>query len=343
MEIKVSYFKLLLSIFDELDEFNDDFKEVAQARKGRDVLLSLETLAEGKDGVFSKLFVSKKEKEFYYKHKKVFDKIKETQRLIHPYYGADSDISSFLFSFYYDNGELNKENSFGYFYDYLKNHDVDREQLFCFLEQLEVLKINKLKFDPSFEVDDEIFDNRLLRFKRISIFENMKSVPHYDCKYCYYQALPSRYVITRDGNDSEWRDPHFREITVSTLDIPASSLPRSIENEDINKMLSDMSRDTRELSADINRSVRLDVMCDEFGLAISSLERSVSEFSDSDIYPELQNALNMGRKALEMLGEQKSGFNERLLSSHPEYSQKELDSQQRYYQLIKSLNSADID
>ena len=123
-KISIDSLDLLVSFYDDLDEFNDGLERILKKHRNRDVGKLLDAIAMGK-----KVFMMPNDvKEFYEKHQDFFQAIIEKRQASKYYVKGAPLVYPFLFSWY--------NVPIANFYHYLKEHEADVPKMLPVVDKL---------------------------------------------------------------------------------------------------------------------------------------------------------------------------------------------------------------
>ena len=328
-KISIDSLDLLVSFYDDLDEFNDGLERLLKKHRNRDVGKLLDAIAMGK-----KVFMMPNDvKEFYEKHQDFFQAIIE-KRQASPYYVKGAPlIYPFLFS--WDNVPIAN------FYHYLKEHEDDVPKMLPVVDKLKKLGISEVTLDEDADFTSDVYYTSSTF--DITLLDNMETLPTYKKDVACYRSLDSKYKITRPRTEDKWYYHDSRKITLTSLAIDPETLPDSLEDDAIDELFSGMINETSEMNQAISRSVELYSMIIDYDVAVGSLGWRLDNFKSMDISPALQEALSFGQQTLTSLQQQSKNLDKWVIETYPAVSEDELGNLQKTYRREVEFRRIDWD
>ena len=325
-EISIDNLDLLVSFYDDLDEFNDGLERLLKKHRNKDVGKLIDAIAMGK-----KVFMMPNDvKEFYEKYQDFFQAIIEKRQGSPSYVKNAPLIYPFMFSWY--------NVPIAHFYHYLKEHEDDIPKMLSVVDKLKKLGISMVTLDEDADFTGDVY--YISRFGAV-LLDNMETLPTYEKDTACYHSLDSKYKITRPRDEGHWFFSRRRGITLTSLAIDPETLPDSLEDDAIDELFSGMINETREMNQAISRSVELYSMIIDYDGAVRSLGWRLDNFKSMDISPGLQEALSFGQQALTSLQQQSEELDKRIIETYPAVSKDELGVLQKKYR--KEVESSRID
>ena len=327
--ISIDSLDLLVSFYDDLDEFNDGLERLLKKNRNRDVGKLLDAIAMGK-----KVFMMPKDvKEFYEKHQDFFQAIIEKRQASRYYVKGDPLIYPFLFS--WDNVPIAN------FYHYLKEHEDDVPKMLPVVDKLKKLGISEVTLDEDADFTSDVYYTSSTF--DITLLDNMETLPTYKKDVACYRSLDSKYKITRPRTEDKWYYHDSRKITLTSLAIDPETLPDSLEDDAIDELFSGMINETSEMNQAISRSVELYSMIIDCGGVLGSLSVGLEDFKSMDISPALQEALSFGQQAYTSLQQQSKKLDKSVIETYPAVSEDKLGDLQKKYRREVELRRMDWD
>ena len=328
-KISIDSLDLLVSFYDDLDEFNDGLERILKKHRNRDVGKLLDAIAMGK-----KVFMMPKDvKEFYEKHQDFFQAIIEKRQASRYYVKGDPLIYPFLFS--WDNVPIAN------FYHYLREHEDDVPKMLPVVDKLKKLGISEVTLDEDADFTSDVYYTSSTF--DITLLDNMETLPTYKKGVACYHSLDSKYKITRPLDERNWPYNDSREITLTSLAIDSETLPDSLEDAAIDELFSGMINETSEMNQAISRSVELYSMIIDYGGAVRSLSGGLKNFESMDISPAIQEALSFGQQAYTSLQKQSEKLDKWIIETYPAVSEDELGNLQKTYRREVEFRRIDWD
>lgn len=282
-EISIDNLDLLVSFYDDLDEFNDDLERLLKKHRNKDVGKLIDAIAMGK-----KVFMMPNDvKEFYEKYQDFFQAIIEKRQDSPSYVKNAPLIYPFMFSWY--------NVPIAHFYHYLKEHEDDIPKMLPVVDKLKKLGISEVTLDEDADFTSDVYYTSSTF--DITLLDNMETLPTYKKDVACYRSLDSKYKITRPRTEDKWYYHDSRKITLTSLAIDPETLPDSLEDAAIDELFSGMINETSEMNQAISRSVELYSMIIDCGGVLGSLSVGLEDFKSMDISPALQEALSFGQQA----------------------------------------------
>ena len=315
-EISIDNLDLLVSFYDDLDEFNDGLERLLEKHRNKDVIKLLDAIAMGE-----KAFMMPNDvKKFYEKHHEFFQAIIDKRQASQPYRTVSSFISSFFFSWY----DIPVTN----FYNYLKEHEDDIPKMLSVVDKLKKLGISMVTLDEDADFTSDVY---YTSSGGVVLLDNMETLPTYKKDVACYHSLDSKYKITRPRDEDYWLFPHSRRITLTSLAIDPETLPDSLEDDAIDELFSGMINETSEMNQAISKSVKLYSMIIDYDGAVRSLGWRLEDFKSMDISPALQEALSFGQQTLISLQQQSEKLDKWVIETYPAVSEDKLGDLQKKY------------
>ena len=328
-KISIDSLDLLVSFYDDLDEFNDGLERILKKHRNRDVGKLLDAIAMGK-----KVFMMPNDvKEFYEKHQDFFQAIIEKRQASRYYVKVAPLIYPFLFS--WDNVPIAN------FYHYLREHEDDVPKMLPVVDKLKKLGISEVTLDEDADFTSDVYYTSSTF--DITLLDNMETLPTYKKDVACYHSLDSKYKITRPRTEDKWYYNDSREITLTSLAIAPETLPDSLEDDAIDELFSGMINETSEMNQAISRSVELYSMIIDYGEEIRSLSGGLKNFESMDISPALQEALSFGQQAYTSLQQQSKKLDKWVIETYPAVSEDELGNLQKTYRREVEFRRIDWD
>ena len=328
-KISIDSLDLLVSFYDDLDEFNDGLERLLKKHRNRDVGKLLDAIAMGK-----KVFMMPNDvKEFYEKHQVFFQAIIEKRQASRYYVKGAPLIYPFLFS--WDNVPIAN------FYHYLREHEDDVPKMLPVVDKLKKLGISEVTLDEDADFTSDVYYTS--GTFDITLLDNMETLPTYKKDVACYHSLDSKYKITRPRNERYWPYNDSREITLTSLVINPETLPDSLEDAAIDELFSGMINETSEMNQAISRSVELYSMIIDYDVAVGSLGWRLDNFKSMDISPALQEALSFGQQTLTSLQQQSEKLDKWIIETYPAVSEDELGNLQKTYRREVEFRRIDWD
>lgn len=326
ISISVDDLDLLLSFYDDLEEFNHGLECICKKHRKKDVGKLLESLVSGK-----RIFMMPNDvKEFYEEHQDFFQAVKDI-RQVSPYYiEGFSLIYPFLYT-YYDipgDGHLKTYGSFGTFYQYLQDHDGEIPKALLLVDKLKELHISDVILDEDADFTEEVYNTS---FDEIVLLDNMETLPNYNEGVASYHSTYSKYKITRPYDESVWYHKNDRKIILTQLAIDPDTLPSSLEDDDLKVLFSNLKEESMAMNQAVRQSAVLYSATKDYETEFGYLGNRLKSLSSADIAPELQQALSFGEQALNILREQQQVFDQQLMEEYPELSGEQLEKQKKSY------------
>ena len=315
--ISIDSLDLLVSFYDDLDEFNDGLERLLKKHRNGDVGKLLDAIAMGK-----KVFMMPNDvKEFYEKHQDFFQAIIEKRQASRYYVKGAPLIYPFLFS--WDNVPIAN------FYHYLKEHEDDVPKMLPVVDKLKKLGISEVTLDEDADFTSDVYYTSSIF--DIILLDNMETLPTYKKGVACYHSLDSKYKITRPRTEDKWYYNDSRKITLTSLAIDPETLPDSLEDAAIDELFSGMINETSEMNQAISKSVKLYSMIIDYDGAVRSLGWRLEDFKSMDISPALQEALSFGQQAYTSLQQQSKKLDKWVIKTYPAVSEDELGDFQKIY------------
>ena len=328
-KISIDSLDLLVSFYDDLDEFNDGLERLLKKHRNRDVGKLLDAIAMGK-----KVFMMPNDvKEFYEKHQDFFQAIIEKRQASRYYVKGAPLIYPFLFSW----GNVPIAN----FYHYLKEHEDDVPKMLPVVDKLKKLGISEVTLDEDADFTSDVYYTSSTF--DITLLDNMETLPTYKKGVACYHSLDSKYKITRPRTEDKWYYNDSRKITLTSLAIDPETLPDSLEDAAIDELFSGMINETSEMNQAISRSVELYSMIIDYGGAVRSLSGGLKNFESMDISPAIQEALSFGQQAYTSLQKQSEKLDKWIIETYPAVSEDELGNLQKTYRREVEFRRIDWD
>ena len=314
--ISIDSLDLLVSFYDDLDEFNDGLERLLEKHRNKDVIKLLDAIAMGE-----KTFMMPNDvKKFYEKHHEFFQAIIDKRQASQPYRTVSSFISSFFFSWY----DIPVTN----FYHYLKEHEDDIPKMLSVVDKLKKLGISEVTLDEDADFTSDVY---YTSSGGVVLLDNMETLPAYKKDVACYHSLDSKYKITRPRDEGHWFFSRCRGITLTSLAIDPETLPDSLEDAAIDELFSGMINETSEMNQAISKSVKLYSMIIDYDGAVRSLGWRLEDFKSMDISPALQEALSFGQQTLISLQQQSEKLDKWVIETYPAVSEDELGDLQKKY------------
>ena len=314
--ISIDSLDLLVSFYDDLDEFNDGLERLLEKHRNKDVIKLLDAIAMGE-----KTFMMPNDvKKFYEKHHEFFQAIIDKRQASQPYRTVSSFISSFFFSWY----DIPVTN----FYHYLKEHEDDIPKMLSVVDKLKKLGISEVTLDEDADFTSDVY---YTSSGGVVLLDNMETLPAYKKDVACYHSLDSKYKITRPRDEGHWFFSRCRGITLTSLAIDPETLPDSLEDDAIDELFSGMINETSEMNQAISKSVKLYSMIIDYDEAVRSLGWRLEDFKSMDISPALQEALSFGQQTLISLQQQSKKLDKWVIETYPAVSEDELGDLQKKY------------
>ena len=315
-KISIDSLDLLVSFYDDLDEFNDGLERILKKHRNRDVGKLLDAIAMGK-----KVFMMPNDvKEFYEKHQDFFQAIIEKRQASRYYVKGAPLIYPFLFS--WDNVPIAN------FYHYLREHEDDVPKMLPVVDKLKKLGISEVTLDEDADFTSDVY---YTSSGGVVLLDNMETLPAYKKDVACYHSLDSKYKITRPRTEDKWYYNDSRKITLTSLAIDPETLPDSLEDAAIDELFSGMINETSEMNQAISKSVKLYSMIIDYDEAVRSLGWRLEDFKSMDISPALQEALSFGQQTLISLQQQSEKLDKWVIETYPAVSEDELGDLQKKY------------
>lgn len=316
-KISIDSLDLLVSFFDDLDDFNDGLERLLKKYRNRDVEKLLDAIAMGK-----KVFMMPNDvKEFYEKHQDFFQAIIEKRQASRYYVKGAPLIYPFLFS--WDNVPIAN------FYHYLKEHEDDVPKMLPVVDKLKKLGISEVTLDEDADFTSDVYYTSSTF--DIILLDNMETLPTYKKGVACYHSLDSKYKITRPRTEDKWYYNDSRKITLTSLAIDPETLPDSLEDAAIDELFSNMEDGSMAMNQAVRQSAILYSATEDYETEFGYLGGRLQSLSSLDIAPELQEALSCGERALNILQEQQQVLDQQLLDTYPDLSGEQLEEQQLTY------------
>ena len=326
-KISIDSLDLLVSFYDDLDEFNDGLERLLKKHRNRDVGKLLDAIAMGK-----KVFMMPNDvKEFYEKHQDFFQAIIDKRQASQYYVKGAPLIYPFLFS--WDNVPIAN------FYHYLKEHEDDVPKMLPVVDKLKKLGISEVTLDEDADFTSDVYYTS----STFDITLHMETLPTYKKDVACYRSLDSKYKITRPRTEDKWYYHDSRKITLTSLAIDPETLPDSLEDDAIDELFSGMINETSEMNQAISRSVELYSMIIDYDVAVGSLGWRLDNFKSMDISPALQEALSFGQQTLTSLQQQSKNLDKWVIETYPAVSEDELGDLQKKYRREVVFRRIDCD
>ena len=314
--ISIDSLDLLVSFYDDLDEFNDGLERLLEKHRNKDVIKLLDAIAMGEKDFMMPNDVKK----FYEKHHEFFQAIIDKRQASQPYRTVSSFISSFFFSWY----DIPVTN----FYHYLKEHEDDIPKMLSVVDKLKKLGILMVTLDEDADFTSDVY---YTSSGGVVLLDNMETLPAYKKDVACYHSLDSKYKITRPRDEGHWFFSRYRGITLTSLAIDPETLPDSLEDAAIDELFSGMINETSEMNQAISKSVKLYSMIIDYDGAVRSLGWRLEDFKSMDISPALQEALSFGQQTLISLQQQSKKLDKWVIETYPAVSEDELGDLQKKY------------
>ena len=328
-KISIDSLDLLVSFYDDLDEFNDGLERILKKHRNRDVGKLLDAIAMGK-----KVFMMPNDvKEFYEKHQDFFQAIIEKRQASKYYVKGAPLVYPFLFSWY--------NVPIANFYHYLKEHEADVPKMLPVVDKLKKIGVSEVTLDEDADFTSDVYYTS--GTFDITLLDNMETLPTYKKDVACYHSLDSKYKITRPRNERYWPYNDSREITLTSLVIDPETLPDSLEDAAIGELFSGMINETSEMNQAISRSVELHSMIIDYDGAVRSLSGGLKNFESMDISPAMQKALSFGQQALTSLQKQSEKLDKWIIKTYPTVSEDELGDLQKTYRREVEFRRMDLD
>ena len=315
-EISIDNLDLLVSFYDDLDEFNDDLERLLKKHRNKDVGKLIDAIAMGK-----KVFMMPNDvKEFYEKYQDFFQAIIEKRQDSPSYVKNAPLIYPFMFSWY--------NVPIAHFYHYLKEHEDDIPKMLSVVDKLKKLGISMVTLDEDADFTSDVY---YTSSGGVVLLDNMETLPAYKKDVACYHSLDSKYKITRPYDEGHWFFSRCRGITLTSLAIDPETLPDSLEDDAIDELFSGMINETSEMNQAISKSVKLYSMIIDYDEAVRSLGWRLEDFKSMDISPALQEALSFGQQTLISLQQQSEKLDKWVIETYPAVSEDELGDLQKKY------------
>ena len=326
--ISIDSLDLLVSFYDDLDEFNDGLERLLEKHRNKDVIKLLDAIAMGEKDFMMPNDVKK----FYEKHHEFFQAIIDKRQASQPYRTVSSFISSFFFSWY----DIPVTN----FYHYLKEHEDDIPKMLSVVDKLKKLGILMVTLDEDADFTSDVY---YTSSGGVVLLDNMETLPAYKKDVACYHSLDSKYKITRPRDEGHWFFSRYRGITLTSLAIDPETLPDSLEDAAIDELFSGMINETSEMNQAISKSVKLYSMIIDYDGAVRSLGWRLEDFKSMDISPALQEALSFGQQTLISLQQQSKKLDKWVIETYPDVSEDELGNLQKTYRREVEFRRIDWD
>lgn len=329
ISIDVDDLDLLLSFYDNLEEFNHRLECICKKHRKKDVGKLLESLVSGK-----KIFMMPNDvKEFYEEHQDFFQAVKDI-RQVSPYYIEGFSLIYPFLSTYYDipgDGHLKTHGSFGTFYQYLQDHEGEIPKTLLLVDKLKELHISDVILDEDADFTEEVYNTSFWWGEEVVLLDNMETLPNYNEGVASYHSTYSKYKITRPYDESRWYHKNKRKVILTSLSLDPDTLPDSLEDDDLKVLFSNMKDGSMAMNRAVRQSAVLYSAAEDYEREFGYLGERLQSLSSTDIAPELQKALSYGKKALNILREQQQVFDQQLMRTYPDLSNERLEEQQKTY------------
>lgn len=329
ISISVDDLNLLLSFYDDLEEFNQGLERICKKHRKKDVGKLLESLVLGK-----KPFMMPNDvKEFYEEHQDFFQAVKDIRQRSPYYLEGDPLIYPFLIT-YYDipgDGHLKTNYSFGTFYQYLQDCEGEIPKIQLLVDKLKSLHISDVTLDEDADFTEEVYNTSFWWGDEIVLLDNMETLPNYNEGVASYYSTYSKYKITRPYDESVWYHKNDRKIILTQLAIDPDTLPSSLEDDDLKVLFSNLKEESMAMNQAVRQSAVLYSATKDYETEFGYLGNRLKSLSSADIAPELQQALSFGEQALNILREQQQVFDQQLMENYPELSGEQLEKQKKSY------------
>lgn len=225
-KIYISHMLALCNMYKHYDEFKCDLNEkLSKSCKSSDFVSILKRVSLGEF-----VFNSKKEKQFYNKHKFVIDTINEF-----------TSILNFINLNFDEYGRSDSESSLDYFYDYILTHEKDIDKIITLLYKLKELGFNKFEL-ANFELKYYSISKFYNENPIVVYLDNMEAVPIASEKEIMYKSNCSNYMIIVETENGKNK---FR-IILNDLTFDSNRLPNSVNKIELINYIRDLEKSIKK-------------------------------------------------------------------------------------------------
>lgn len=326
VEAKVADVMAVSSVLDQLDNFNQNLKELTTKYNMADIMHHLKRATKGGSTLFRKRGVY----QFYQENKDTVDTIDK-----------NSDIFAFLSLNYDDDGTI--KPYLYYYYSYLLDHKNQKEQIQALLQRLNELDIKEIAMDKELDFTREEYRFESWQCRSflypIVYLENMEILPNYETDVIRYRSKGSNYKLLI-GNE---RYAYIKNrIFVNDLTFPVESLPQSVRWKSIQNHILKLAESTTKSKKALRNSVDLNVSLQDLDAQMADTCNTFTRIDEVNSKPELVAALTQIQTGIAALYGIKRDYEAEITIENPSLSQQTIKEETKQY--VKRRDSMiDID
>lgn len=236
-KIYINHMLALCHMYKYYESFTNDLKEILSNYyyKGTDFACTLKRISTGE-----RLFNTKREKKFYYKHQTAIDTINKY-----------TSIQTFINLNYDKYGREEPDNSMDYFYKYILEHETELNKIITLLKKLKELGFNKFEFQDFAKNDYSIL--KVSYNNKITYLDNMQAIPSADNKELKYKSDFSNYKIIIDSQNNCEKT----KIILNDMTFDSDRLPAHINRKDLTNKILDLENEILEENKGLQDAVKL--------------------------------------------------------------------------------------
>lgn len=326
VEAKVADVMAVSSVLDQLDNFNQNLKELTTKYNMADIMHHLKRATKGESTLFRKRGIY----QFYQENKDTVDTIDK-----------NSDIFMFLSLNYKDDGTMKTDLS--YYYEYLLNHNDEKQRIQALLQELQRLNIREITLNEEADFTKEEYHLEMWYYcpilNPIVYLENIKVLPNYEKNTIKYHSKRSNYKLLI-GNE---RFKHsINKIVVNNMTFPIECLPASTSYDIIRDSILSLAKGTKESKKALQNAVDLDVSLQDLDAQMADTCNTFTRIDEVNSKPELVAALTQIQTGIAALYGIKRDYEAEITIENPSLSQQTIKEETKQY--VKRRDSMiDID